>query len=208
MAKVLARKNLDAFDVFNLDAIIINAAGCGSHMRHYDRVLEGDPVYEERARVWSEKVRDISEYLVEIGFRKPVKPVRATHASSLPGSNEKIKLTYHEACHLVHGQKVSKQPRSLLASLPGYDLVELPEATWCCGSAGIYNITQPEMASDLQERKVKHIASTGATIVATSNPGCIIQILAGLQQQGLKIRVAHPVTLLAESYRSEKPNLV
>ena len=194
MAKVLARKNLDAFDVHSLDAIIINAAGCGSHMRHYDRLLEGDSEYEERARIWSQKVRDISEYLVEIGFRKP--------RSS--GSTSKFKLTYHEACHLVHGQKITKQPRTLLTSLPNYEIVELPEATWCCGSAGIYNITQPEMAAQLQERKINHIASTQATVVATANPGCIIQIVSGLRLKGMPVRVAHPVTLLAEAYRAEK----
>ncbi len=197
-AKILARKNLDAFDVDTLDAIIANAAGCGSHMRHYDRLLADDPNYAERARIWSKKVRDISEYLVEIGFRKP------SDGKSGPDSlRSKIRLTYHEACHLVHGQKISKQPRIILGSLPRYEMVELPEATWCCGSAGIYNITQPEMAAQLQERKIRHIISIGASLVATANPGCIIQIVSGLRCQGLQVRVAHPVTLLAEAYRPE-----
>lgn len=193
MAKALARKNLDAFDVKSLDAIIINAAGCGSHMKHYDRLLKGDAVYEERAKIWSKKVRDISEFLVEIDYRKPI-------ASAV---GKKQRLTYHEACHLVHGQRISKQPRAILAALPSYEWAELPEATWCCGSAGIYNITQPEMAAKLQNRKVEHLISTEALVVATANPGCIIQIVTGLRQRGAKIRVVHPVTLLAEAYREE-----
>jgi glycolate oxidase iron-sulfur subunit len=103
----------------------------------------------------------------------------------------------------VHGQKISQQPRELLRSIPGVELVELPEATWCCGSAGIYNITQPEMSQALLERKVKHIAATGATIVATGNPGCIGQIRYGAQRSGLTVEVAHPITLLARAYRGE-----
>jgi len=193
LAKEMARQNLDAFDVENLDAIIINAAGCGSHMKHCDRLLEGDAAYRERAKIWSSKVKDISEFLVEIGFRKP---------SAVSGQLSAT-ITYHEACHLVHGQKVSAQPRALLASLPNSKLVELPEAAWCCGSAGIYNITQPEMAAQLQQRKIEKILSTDATIVATANSGCVIQIASGLKQRGAQMRVAHPVTLLAEAYRAE-----
>jgi glycolate oxidase iron-sulfur subunit len=192
LAKELARQNLDAFDVERLDAIIINAAGCGSHMKHYDRLLADDKRYAERAKIWSRKSRDISEFLVEIGFRKP-----------MPREGSRTTVTYHEACHLVHGQKVSAQPRELLASLPNCDLVELPEATWCCGSAGIYTITQPEMAWQLQQRKIEKILATGANIVATGNPGCVIQIVSGLKARGSDVRVAHPVTLLAEAYRAE-----
>ncbi|MBI4025738.1 MAG: (Fe-S)-binding protein [Verrucomicrobia bacterium] len=193
LARALARKNLDAFGAENLDAVIINAAGCGSHIRHYDRLLADDPGYAERARIWSAKVRDISEYLVEIGFRKPTPSSRPT----------KTRLAYHEACHLVHGQKISRQPRAILASLPDYEIVELPEATWCCGSAGIYNITQPEMSAQLLERKIRHVVSTGATTLATANPGCALQIITGLRLRGMAVRVAHPVTLLAEAYRAE-----
>lgn len=193
LAKEFARKNLDAFDVDGLDAIVINAAGCGSHLRHYDRLLADDPTYSGRAKTWSRKARDIQEYLVEIGFRPP----RGN------GASPKTRLTYHEACHLVHGQKITAQPRAILKSLPAYEFVELPESTWCCGSAGVYNITQPEMATVLQRRKVGHIASTNAAVVATSNPGCMIQVAVGLRERGLKVRVAHPVTLLAEAYRAE-----
>jgi glycolate oxidase iron-sulfur subunit len=195
LAKKLARQNLEAFDIERLDAIIVNAAGCGSHMKHYDRLLAGDAVYAERAKIWCAKVKDISEFLVEIGFRKPKAPRQGAPPAA---------IAYHEACHLVHGQKIGAQPRAVLASLAHSRLVELPEADWCCGSAGIYNITQPEMAAQLQQRKIDHILSTGASIVATANPGCVIQIVSGLKRRGINIRVAHPVTLLAEAYRAER----
>ncbi len=191
-ARALARRNLDAFDVHGLDAILINAAGCGSHMKHYDRLLADDPAYAERAQVWSHKVRDISEYLVEIGFRKP----RTQQGIKAP-------LAYHEACHLVHGQKISSQPKAILQSLSGYELVDLTEAAWCCGSAGIYNLIQPEMAAQLLERKVDHILQSGARVLASANPGCTLQIAAGLQKRGVEIQIRHPVSLLAEAYRSE-----
>jgi glycolate oxidase iron-sulfur subunit len=187
LARKLARQNLDAFPLEDLDAIIVNGAGCGSFMKRYRHLLPDDP----RARLWDEKVRDIHEWLVKIGIQPP---------SPIP---HPLKVTYHEACHLVHGQKISQQPRELLRSIPGVELVELPEATWCCGSAGIYNITQPEMSQALLERKVKHIAATGATIVATGNPGCIGQIRYGAQRSGLTVEVAHPITLLARAYRGE-----
>ncbi len=193
LAKTLARKNIDAFDVHALDFVIINAAGCGSHARHYDRLLADDPVCRGRARLWCEKSRDILELMVVINFRRPAN----SHAQP------RQRLAYHEACHLVHGQKITVQPRTILASLPSYEMVDLPESAWCCGSAGIYNITQPEMSAQLLERKIRHVASTKAEVVATSNPGCMIQIAAGLRQRGMPLRVAHPVTLLAEAYRVE-----
>ena len=187
LGRKLARQNLDAFPLEDLDAIIVNSAGCGSFMKRYGHLLPDDP----RAKLWDEKVQDIHEWLVKIGVRSP---------SPIP---HPLKVTYHEACHLVHGQKISQQPRELLRSIPGVELVELPEATWCCGSAGIYNITQPEMSKALLERKVKHIAATGALIVATGNPGCIGQIRYGAQKSGLNIKIVHPVTLLARAYRGE-----
>jgi glycolate oxidase iron-sulfur subunit len=112
-------------------------------------------------------------------------------------------VTYHEACHLCHGQKITDQPREVLKKIPGLELVELPESTWCCGSAGVYNLTQPEMANDLLERKIKHIRSTGASTVATANPGCLLHIQNGIKKCGDPIRLVHPVTLLAEAYRGE-----
>jgi len=111
-------------------------------------------------------------------------------------------VTYHEACHLCHGQKITAQPRQVLRAIPDLRLVELPESTWCCGSAGVYNLIQPEMANDLLERKLEHIKRTGAGVVATANPGCLLQIMNGARRQGMALRVAHPITLLAEAYRN------
>ena len=142
-------------------------------------------------RSWDTRVKDIHEWLAEIGIAPPPKV----------GSNEEV-VTYHESCHLCHGQKISAQPRQVLKAIPGLRLVELPEATWCCGSAGIYNITQPEMAGQLLERKINHIASTGAITIATGNPGCLLQLVNGAAIRGLKLRIVHPVTLLAEAYRA------
>jgi glycolate oxidase iron-sulfur subunit len=150
-----------------------------------------DPVLFKRAELWDSKVKDIHEWLAEIKVRPPNSESR----------NESV--TYHESCHLSHGQKVVTQPRDLLRVIPGLKLVELPEANWCCGSAGIYNLTQPEMANDLLARKIKHIKSTGATTVATGNPGCLLQLINGAAKEGLKLRVVHPITLLAEAYRAE-----
>jgi glycolate oxidase iron-sulfur subunit len=192
LAKDLARKQIDAFDTSALDAIITNAAGCGSHLKSYGILLADDARYSERARAWSAKVRDIHEWLCLINFRRP--QIR---------SERKLSVTYHEACHLCHGQKITRQPREVLNAIPGLELKELIESTWCCGSAGVYNITQPEMAAKLQERKLRHIAETGAPIVATANPGCILQLESGARRFSMRVSVRHPVSLLAEAYRSE-----
>jgi len=189
LARKLALQNLDAFPLEKLDAIVVNSAGCGSFMKRYQHLLPNNP----RARLWDEKVHDIHEWLVKIGIQRPREGTGSTTT----------RVTYHEACHLVHGQKISQQPRELLRAIPGVELVELSEATWCCGSAGIYNVTQPEMSQALLERKMKHIAATGAPIVATGNPGCIGQIRYGAQKLGLDIKVVHPITLLARAYRGE-----
>jgi glycolate oxidase iron-sulfur subunit len=143
--------------------------------------------------LWDKKVKDIQEWLIEIGFEPPGK--------SNGAEKRQTTVTYHESCHLCHGQKISAQPRQILRTIPEVKLVELPESSWCCGSAGIYNLVQPEMADQLLERKMKHIRSTGAEVVATANPGCLLQIINGAEKQGLKIRLAHPITLLAEAYR-------
>jgi glycolate oxidase iron-sulfur subunit len=192
-ARVLARRQLDTFNVSGLEAIITNAAGCGSHLKTYGRLLADDPVYAGRAAEWSRKLRDVNEWLVEIGWRRP----RAT--ADVPV----FKATYHEACHLCHGQKITRQPREILRGIPGLELVELPESTWCCGSAGVYNITQPEMAARLQARKLGHIFATGAEIAVTANPGCHLQLLDGAARAGRKLTVLYPVTLLARAYRDE-----
>ena len=215
LAQQLARQSIDQFPPEQFDAIITNAGGCGSHLKHYAKLLADDPVYRKRAELWDAKVKDIHEWLVEIGIRPPTVPgsSRREEAHSHPEKCESLLtsaatgnetvITYHESCHLSHGQKIVSQPRELLRAIPGLHLVELPEASWCCGSAGIYNLTQPEMANDLLERKIKHIQSTGATTVATGNPGCLLQLINGAAQQGLNLRVVHPITLLAEAYRAE-----
>lgn len=190
-ARALARKNLDAFCLDELDAVITNSGGCGSHMKHYDRLLGDDPEYAERARIWSDKVRDIHEFLVAIGHRTP------------EGEGIYKTVAYHDSCHLAHGQKITTAPRQVLDTIPGIERRELHEADWCCGSAGVYNITQPEMSMQLQERKMNNIQKTGADVVAAANPGCIIQLVHGAKRCGVDVEVKHPISLLAEAYRRE-----
>lgn len=192
LAQQLARRMIDLLPPERYDAIITNAGGCGSHLKHYSKLLENDPEYAARAREWDRKLKDVHEFLASAGLRAP------TAATATP-----LRVTYHESCHLSHGQKVVNQPRRLLKAIPGLELVELPEATWCCGSAGIYNLTQPEMAGQLLERKVRNIRSTGAQVVATANPGCLLQVVNGCRAAGVEVRVVHPITLLAEAYRRE-----
>ncbi len=192
-ARALARRQLDLIDVDAVDAIISNAGGCGSHLRGYGHLLHDDPVYAERAAKWAKKLRDVHEFLVEIDFRRPRAAGSATGA-----------VTYHESCHLCHAQKVSAQPRAVLRALPGAELRECGEASWCCGSAGIYNITQPETSARLLERKIDHVHATQAPVVATANPGCHLQLQNGLRARGdTATRVEHPIVLLAQAYRAE-----
>ncbi len=208
-ARQLARRQLDAINPADFDAIITNAAGCGSHLKHYDRLLAEDPTYAERATTWSKKVKEISEWLVEIGFRHPVEKTSEfsvqCSAFDVHDTLRPSVATYHEACHLCHGQKISAQPREILRAIPGIELRECAEATWCCGSAGIYNITQPQTAAWLQQRKLGHLRATDASIVATANPGCHIQLENGFRQAGEKVEIVHPVVLLARAYTMEKP---
>jgi glycolate oxidase iron-sulfur subunit len=194
MARELARRQIDLFDLNSLDAIITNAGGCGSHLKHYHNLLHEDPLYAAKAALWDSKVRDIHEYLVEIGFRKPT------------ASCSVSEVTYHESCHLCHGQKITAQPRKVLSSIPGLKVIELPESNWCCGSAGIYNITQPEQSAKLLDRKLANIEKTHAPAVATSNPGCHLQLAFGLTHSTTAQEcreVTQPVTLLAQAYRKE-----
>ncbi|HTX67324.1 MAG TPA: (Fe-S)-binding protein [Opitutaceae bacterium] len=194
----LARRLIDLLPADAFDAIITNAGGCGSHLRRFGHLLAGDPDYAARAAAWSAKIRDIHEFLVAIGFRQP----RPHSPEPEPTART---VTYHESCHLCHGQKISREPREVLASLPGVELRECAESAWCCGSAGIYNITQPATAAWLQGRKLDHLAATGAAVIATANPGCHLQLENGLRARGgPPARVAHPVVLLAEAYRAER----
>jgi glycolate oxidase iron-sulfur subunit len=191
MARELARKNIDQFPPDQFDAIISNAAGCGSHLKHYGPLLADDPAYRERAKVWDAKLKDIHEWLAAIGLTPPKPGVAAST------------VTYHEACHLCHGQKITAPPRQVLRAIPGLKLVELPESEWCCGSAGVYNLIQPEMANNLLDRKLRHIAATQARVVAVGNPGCLAHMANGIRRERLPVRLVHPITLLAEAYRAE-----
>ena len=191
-ARILARRQLDLFPVDDLDAIITNAGGCGSHLKKYGHLLANDPAYATRAHAWDAKVKDIHEFLSQIGCRPPT-----------AGCGETT-VTYHESCHLCHGQKITSQPRQLLRLIPGLILTELPESSWCCGSAGIYNITQPGQSAKLLSRKLTHLATTQCHTVATSNPGCHLQIENGLRTlpDHPCRTVTQPVTLLARAYRA------
>lgn len=194
LARLLAIKQLQQFPPDKFDAIISNAGGCGSHMKHYHAFLKDDPHWAPKAKLWDAKVKDIHEWLEEIGYEPPPPNPKAT----------KTKVTYHESCHLAHGQKVTRQPRSILHSIPNLELIELPESDWCCGSAGIYNIIQPVMANKLLERKINNILKTGASIVANGNSGCMLQLINGFKERNLPIRTVHPISLLAEAYRQRE----
>lgn len=185
----LARRNIEVFEKYNCDAIIINSAGCGSTLKEYDHLLRDDPDYKQRAQAFSHKIKDISEFLVTIERSQTMGEINQT-------------IAYHDACHLLHGQKIKQQPRQLLASIPGITLVDLKESDWCCGSAGIYNLTNQKMAQELLERKMNHIKATNATIIATGNPGCMMQIALGARQRGIELEVMHPIQLLDIAYQT------
>jgi len=188
-ARELARRNIAAFERSNVDAVIVNAAGCGAATKEYGWLLKGDPAWSARASAFAAKVRDATEYLGDLGI------------SARPGMLHG-RVTWDDPCHLLHGQKIRAQPRALLAAIPGLDIVSLDEADWCCGSAGTYNVTQPDLARSILERKVANIVRTGADTVVTANPGCLMQIQSGLRQAGTNIRVVHLLDLLDEAYRA------
>jgi glycolate oxidase iron-sulfur subunit len=186
-----ARKTIDTFENLNLDNVVVNAAGCGSTMKEYGHLLRDDPEYAARARAFSESVRDVSEFLQEIGPVAERNPLPVTAA-------------YHDACHLAHAQGVRKQPRQTLKQIPGMDVKEIREAEICCGSAGIYNMVEPEPAAELGERKANNILKTGARVIVTSNPGCMLQIQASLKKMGHDgLPMAHPMEVLDASLRGE-----
>ncbi len=181
-----ARRNIDAFPD-DLDAIIVNAAGCGAALKEYGALLADDPAYRGRARAFAARVRDVSEYLVALPLVRPTAAVRE-------------RVTYHDACHLAHAQGVRDAPRQLLRQIPGLELCELPDADDCCGSAGSYSLTEPEMARRLGAQKAANIGSTGAPLVAAANPGCAMHIAAALRQARVQATVVHPVELLDRAY--------
>ena len=186
-ARALARENIAAFEAAEVATIVVNAAGCGAHMKGYAHLLREDPAWRERAAAFATRVADVTEVLTRRPLAGPLGPLR-------------MRVTYHDPCHLAHGQKVRSQPRALLRAVPGLELVELRESEMCCGSAGLYNLTEPEMARRLLERKVTHLAATGAEAVVTANPGCILQIAAGLRTRRVPMRVLHVVELLDRAY--------
>src|SRR5499425_643716 len=189
LAVDLAKRTIEVFEAAKVDAVIVNTSGCGAHMKAYGTLLAEDPAWRDRAARFSASVRDLAQFLATEPLRGPLGLVNRT-------------VTYHDPCHIVHGQKISKQPRALLAQIPGLELVALKEADWCCGSAGTYNLTQPEMAQQLQARKVAHIRETAAEAVVTANPGCIIQIAQGLEAAGARVKVLHIAEVLDEAYRN------
>lgn len=183
-----ARYLIRSFEGIDVDAIIVNSAGCGSTMKEYGEILGDDPVFAERARKISEKTRDVMEFLGDIGLAGELKALD-------------LKITYQDACHLGHAQRIKEQPRNVLRQIPGIEFTELPESELCCGSAGIYNMVEPDMSRRLLERKLGHLKETGADCLVAGNPGCLLQIGKGIRQHGLGIKTAHPVELLDRSYR-------
>lgn len=188
-AAVLARKMIATFEATEVDTIVINSAGCGSTMKEYGHLLRDDPAWAGRAAAFSAKCKDISEILCELEPQAPRHPL-------------KVRVAYHDACHLQHAQGVREQPRRLLSGIPGLEVAEIPEASLCCGSAGVYNLLQPETANELGSRKVENLLTTGAQAVISANPGCLLQLMNGLRRRGLKAMPAfHMVELLDASIR-------
>ena len=187
-AVALARKNLAAFDPDQFDAIVVNAAGCGAMLKDYGHLLHDAGPEHDQARRFVAKVKDVSEFLVSLGAVPPTHPVPTT-------------VTYHDACHLCHAQQIRTQPRQLLEMIPGLKLVPLEESELCCGAAGTYNLTQPDMSQRLGRRKADNIVAAGAQTVVTGNIGCILQIARQLKERGSAIKVEHPIDLLDRAYR-------
>ena len=185
-AKAFMKQNLKTFDPSKYDAIIMNAAGCGAMLKDYAHLMHHDPE-SVQAQAFTAKVKDISEFLVALGPIKPKNPIE-------------MQATYHDACHLCHGQQIRNQPRQLLGMIDGLQLKPLEETEICCGAAGTYNLTQPEMSHKLGQRKAEYIEATGATMVATGNIGCQLQIQKHLHDRGNQVDVVHPVQLLDQAY--------
>jgi glycolate oxidase iron-sulfur subunit len=182
----LARKTIDAFERANVEFVITNAAGCGSNVKEYGHLLRDDPQYAARAKVFAAKCRDITEFLAE----------RTPQAMRHP---LKLRVAYHDACHLQHAQGIRIPPRQLLRQIPGIELLEIPEAAICCGSAGIYNLVQPDTATELGNRKAELIAPLKPDVIATGNPGCLLQLQSSLARAGHNIPVVHTIQLLDAS---------
>jgi len=187
-ALALARRTIDTFEGEHVDTIVVNAAGCGSSMKEYGHLLRDDPQYAGRARAFAAKCRDISEFLAALEPRAPRNPLR-------------LRVAYHDSCHLQHAQGVRGQPRALLARIPQLELLEIPEAAICCGSAGIYNLVQPQAAEELGDRKAANVAALKPDAVVSGNPGCLLQLRTALERAGQRVPVLHTVELLDASIR-------
>ena len=188
-ARQLARRNIVAFEQQPVDAIVNNAAGCGAQLKNYGELLAEDPVFAERAQRFSAKVQDIAECLAQEPLRGPLGPVPQ-------------RVAYDDPCHLLHAQRIRQQPRELLQRIPELQLVPVTDADFCCGAAGIYNITHHEVSMQILARKMEHIAAAQPDVIATGNPGCILQLRTGVQQAHLDIPVVHPIELLDASYQA------
>ena len=193
-ASALARQMIDSFADTDVDVVIINAAGCGHTLKEYGHILEDDPEYREKAKEFAAKVRDVQEFLATVGLTAKLSPL----------ADQPLTLVYQDACHLLHGQKISVQPRQILRQIPGVKLREPIDAALCCGSAGVYNMLQPEVAEELGQQKVQNLLNTGADLIASANPGCTLQISKHLRSQGKQISIMHPMELLDYSIRGVK----
>ncbi len=190
LVRAQAKHNIETYEKANVDVVITDCATCGSTLKDYKVLLQNDIQWANRAEVFSSRIRDISEFLTEIHLEKPKGKVES-------------RVTYHDPCHLRRGQKVWQQPRALLSFIDGLDFVELPEAEWCCGSAGSQLITHYETSTKVMDRKLVNLAGTRAQVIASGCPGCQMQLLTGIQRRRMDIRVVHPVTLLDEAYEAE-----
>jgi glycolate oxidase iron-sulfur subunit len=189
-ARGLARRNIDALVEGGYHAILTNAAGCGSTLKEYAELLEGDSEYAARAREFSRRMQDVTEFLASIELKRGMKPLPVT-------------VTYQDSCHLAHGQRIRTAPRKLLEAVPGLTFREMPLSDLCCGSAGIYNVVRNEMSMEILKRKMENVNRTGADVIATANPGCILQLRAGVHLHGKGQRVVHVVELLDEAYQTD-----
>ena len=187
-SRELARRNIAALESLEVDAFIVNAAGCGAHLKEYGWLLKDDPAWSQRAAAFGARVRDASEALAEFGLVARPGPLRARAA-------------YDDPCHLLHGQKIKDQPRELLAAIPGLELVPLVEADMCCGSAGTYNVTQPALSKALLDRKMANVLASGADMLVTANPGCQMQLEAGVHASGAHVTVLHLMDVLDRAYQ-------
>src|SRR6266511_3559428 len=191
-AQAFARDAIATFEAAGVDEVVVNAAGCGAAMKEYGHLLRDDPAWAERAAAFSARVRDLSELLAELGPTAERRP--------LP-----LKVAWHDACHLAHAQGVRAQPRQVLAAVPGLEVREVGEGEICCGSAGIYNLTEPGPASELGDRKAANVLATGAELLVTSNPGCLMQIRSAIERRGERLPVAHVAEVLDASIRGADP---